>query len=138
MDLLKAPRFPYQKRIQNEGQRTFRTKERANNISLFKSNSENCNCQLRQLTGSIPSSIFLDPSWIYCCQVRQSTQCEVVVEATGASTLKVFGILSAIKATVDRNVNSHCWQDFTSSESYNQYEFQLPLLTGFWLRWQLR
>ena len=93
MDLLKAPRFPYQKRkrIHNKGhlnlatevlkgfspvvfnrlcvthnknleQRKSRNKERANNISLFKSNSESYGCQLRQLTGSIPSSIFLDTS----------------------------------------------------------------------------
>ena len=69
MDLLKVPRFRYQKRIHNKGhlnlatevlkgfnrgvsnrpyvthnknleQRKFRTKERANNISLFKGNSE--------------------------------------------------------------------------------------------------
>ena len=68
MDLLKGPRFPYQKRIHNKGdfsleiealkgfspgvfnklyvthnknleQRKFRMKEQANNISLFKSNS---------------------------------------------------------------------------------------------------
>ena len=93
MDLLKAPRFPYQKRkrIHNKGhlnlatevlkgfspgvfnrlcvthnknleQQKSRTKERANNISLFKSNFESYGCQLRQLTGSIPSSIFLDTS----------------------------------------------------------------------------
>ena len=69
MDLLKAPRFPYEKRIHNKGhlnlatevlkgfspgvfnmvcvthnenleQRKFRTKARANNIYLFKSYSE--------------------------------------------------------------------------------------------------
>ena len=91
MDLLKAPRFPYQKRIQNKGhlnlatevlkgfspgvfnrlcvthnknleQRKFRTKERANNICLFKSNSESFGCQLRQLAGTTPSSVFLDAS----------------------------------------------------------------------------
>ena len=93
MDLLKAPRFPYQKRIHNKGhlnlaievlkrlssgvfnknleQQKFRANERANNISLFKSNSESYGCQLRQLTRSIPSSIFLDTS---CgCQLQQST-----------------------------------------------------------------
>ena len=92
-DLLKAPRFPYQKRIHNKGhlnlaievlkrlssgvfnknleQQKFRANERANNISLFKSNSESYGCQLRQLTRSIPSSIFLDTS---CgCQLQQST-----------------------------------------------------------------
>ena len=91
MDLLKVPRFPYQKRIHNKGrlnlatkvlkgfspgifnrlyvthnknleQWKFRTKVRANNISLFKSNSESYGRQLRQLTGSIPSPIFLDTS----------------------------------------------------------------------------
>ena len=31
----------------------FRTKDRGNNISLFKSNSESYVCQLRQLRGSI-------------------------------------------------------------------------------------
>ena len=91
MDLLKVPRFSYQKRIHNKGhlnlatevlkglspgvfnrlyvphnknleQPKFRTKERAN-ISLFKSNSERYDYQLRQLTGSIPSSIFVDTSW---------------------------------------------------------------------------
>ena len=91
MDLLKIPRFPHQKRIRNKGdlnlatevlkgfspgvfnglcvnhnknleQRKFRTKVRANNISLFKSNSDSYGCQLRQLTESIPSSISLDTS----------------------------------------------------------------------------
>ena len=89
MDLLKAPRFPNQNRIQNEGhlnlatevlkgfstgvfnrlcvthnknlgQREFRTKEQANNFSLFRSNSESYGCQLKQLTGSIPFPIFSD------------------------------------------------------------------------------
>ena len=89
MDLLKVPSFPYQKRIHNKGhltlatevqkgfspgafnmlcvtrnknleQRKFRTKEQAINISLFKSNSESYAYQFRQLTGNIPSSIFLD------------------------------------------------------------------------------
>ena len=84
MDLLKVPRFPYQKRIHNKGQlnlvtevlkgfspgvfnrlyvnynknleqRKFRTKEQADNISLFKTNSESCGCQLQQLTGGIGS-----------------------------------------------------------------------------------
>ena len=95
MDLLKVPRFPYQKRIHNKGhlnlatevlkgfspgvfnrlcvthnknleQRKFRTKEQANNISLFKSSS-----------GSY------------------------------------------------RNVNSQSCQDFDSYESYNRQECQL-------------
>ena len=92
-DLLKAPRFPYQKRIHNKGhlnlaievlkrlssgvfnknleQQKFRANERANNISLFKSNSESYGCQLRQLTRSIPSSIFLDT--LCGCQLQQST-----------------------------------------------------------------
>ena len=76
MDLLKVPRFPYQKRIHKKGhlnlatgvlkgfrpgvlsrlyathnkyleQRKVRIKERANNISLCKSNSESYVCQLR-------------------------------------------------------------------------------------------
>ena len=87
MDVLKAPRFPYQKGIHNKGDlslatevlkgfsldvfnrlcvthnknfehRQFRTIERANNISIFKSNSESYGCQLRKFTGSIGSSIF--------------------------------------------------------------------------------
>ena len=102
MDLLKAPRFPNQKRIHNKEhlslateilkgfspgifnslgvnhnknleQWKFRAKEWANNISLFKSNSENYSYQLRQLTGSIPFSIFFDTSWTYGCQLRQLT-----------------------------------------------------------------
>ena len=91
MDLLKVPRFPYQKGIHNKGhlnlatevlkgfspgvfnrlyvihnknleQRKFRTKGWANNISLFKSNSETYGYQPRQLTGSISTSVFLDTS----------------------------------------------------------------------------
>ena len=42
----------------------------------------------------------------------------VALIATGTSALKVVRILVALKATVDRNVNSHCWQDSSSSESY--------------------
>ena len=55
----------------------------------------------------------------------------VALIATGTPTLKVVGILVALKAMVDRNVTSHCRQDFGSSESYSQQECQLPLLTGF-------
>ena len=84
MDLLKAPRFPYQKRIHNKEhlnlateilkgfsssvfnrvcvthnenleQPKFRTKERAKNIPLFKSNSESYGCQLQQFVGGIVS-----------------------------------------------------------------------------------
>ena len=77
--------------------------------------SEKLRRQLRQLTGSVVSSRLL-----------------VAVIATGTSALKVVGILVAPKATVDRNVNSHCWQDFGSSESYSRQECQLPLLTRFW------
>ena len=33
------------------------------------------------------------------------------------SALKVVAVLVALKATVDRNDNSHCWQDSGSSES---------------------
>ena len=91
MDLLKFQRFPYQKRIHNKGylnlateifqgfspgvfnrlyvtrnkilkQKKFRTKEGANNISVLKSNCESYCSQFTQLTGSIPSSIFLDTS----------------------------------------------------------------------------
>ena len=43
----------------------------------------------------------------------------VALKATGTSVLKVAGILVALKATVDRNVNVHCWQDSGSSESYS-------------------
>ena len=42
----------------------------------------------------------------------------VALIATGTSTLKVVAILVVLKATVDRNVNSHGWQDSSSSESY--------------------
>ena len=42
----------------------------------------------------------------------------VALKATGTSVLKVVGTLVALKATVDKNVNCHCWQDFGSSESY--------------------
>ena len=97
MDLLKAQMFSYLKRIKDSSievlkgfspgafnrlcvtrnknleQRKFRTKERANNISPFKNTSESYGCQLRQLIGSIPSSIFLDTSWIYGCQLRKLT-----------------------------------------------------------------
>ena len=91
MDLLKVPRFSYQKRIHNKGhfnlaaevlkgfspgvfnrlyvnhdknleQRKFRTRVRANNIFLYKYNSESYGCQFRQLIGNIPSLIFLDTS----------------------------------------------------------------------------
>ena len=65
----------------NLEQRKFRTKGRINNISLFKSNSERYGNQLRQLTVSIPSSIFLDISWIYGCQLRQ------LKESIGSSIL---------------------------------------------------
>ena len=62
--------------------------------------------------------------------------------------------LVALKAIVDRNVSSHCWQDwylqkailstlaldgkhstfqvFGSPESYSRQELQIPLLAGFW------
>ena len=94
MYLLKAPRFPYQKRIHHKGhlnlatevlrgfspgvfnsafvthnkhleQQKIRTKEQAINISLFKITSESYGCQLRQLIGTILFSIFLDNPWIY-------------------------------------------------------------------------
>ena len=42
----------------------------------------------------------------------------VALKATGTTALKIVGISVAPKATVDRNVNSHCWQDSGSSESY--------------------
>ena len=38
------------------------------------------------------------------------------MEATGTSTLKVVGILVAMKATVNKNVNFHWLQVFGSSE----------------------
>ena len=103
MDRLKTPRFPCEKRIHSKGhlnlttevlkdfspgvfnrlcvthyknleQRKFRTKQQANNISLFKSNSKSYGCQLIELTGSIPFSTFLDTSWTYGCQLRQITR----------------------------------------------------------------
>ena len=42
----------------------------------------------------------------------------VALKATGTTALKIVGISVAPKATVDRNVNSHCWQDSGSSKSY--------------------
>ena len=56
----------------------------------------------------------------------------VALKATGMSALKVVGILIALKATVDSNVNSHCRQDFGSSESYRGQEYHPLLLTRFW------
>ena len=71
-----------------------------------------------------------------------SFRCWGALEATGRSTIKVAGILVTIKATVDVNVNSHCWHDFGSSENYSRQECQLPLLQDFGspekLRCQLR
>ena len=40
----------------------------------------------------------------------------VALKLTVPLALKVVGILVALKATVGRNVNYHCWQDFGSSE----------------------
>ena len=42
----------------------------------------------------------------------------VALKATETSVLKVADILVALKTVVDRNVNSHCWHDSGSSESY--------------------
>ena len=42
----------------------------------------------------------------------------VALKATGTSTLKVVEILVALKSTVDRNVNPHCWQVSSSSKNY--------------------
>ena len=42
----------------------------------------------------------------------------LALKATGTSTLKVVEFLVALKATVDRNINSHCWHDSSSSENY--------------------
>ena len=39
---------------------------------------------------------------------KESFRFLIVLKATGRSALKVVGILVALKATVDRNVNSHC------------------------------
>ena len=43
----------------------------------------------------------------------------VALKATRTSAFKVVGILLVLKATVDKNVNSHCGQDSDSSESYS-------------------
>ena len=51
--------------------------------------------------------------------------------STGMSISTVDRILVVVKTTV-RNVNSHCWQDFGSSESYSWQVCQFPLLTRFW------
>ena len=55
----------------------------------------------------------------------------VALKATGTSALKVVAIFVALKATVNRNVSSHCCQEFRSSESNSREEIQLPLLTEF-------
>ena len=66
----------------------------------------------------------------------------IALKVTGTSALKVVGILVTLKATVDRNVNSLCSQDFDGSKSNGQQECQLPLLAGFCnsekLRFQFR
>ena len=41
-----------------------------------------------------------------------------VIHCVADTALKVVGILVALKATVKRNVNSHCSQNFGSSNSY--------------------
>ena len=41
----------------------------------------------------------------------------VALKATGTSVLKVAGILVALKATVGRNVNSHCCQNLVALEA---------------------
>ena len=43
------------------------------------------------------------------------------------SATNVDKILVALKPTVDWNVNSHYWQDFSVSESYSQQECQRTL-----------
>ena len=130
MDLLKVPRFLYQKRIHNKGhfnlatevlkgfspgvfnrlyathnkyleQRKFRIKERANNISSFKSNSESYGCQLKEMARSIAPSSFLDTSCTYGFQLRQLTIASSIFRQlcklhSGMSTLKVVGILVAL------------------------------------------
>ena len=48
-----------------------------------------------------------------------SSRVLVVLKVTGTTALKVILILVALKATVERNVNSHCCQDFGSSEDRN-------------------
>ena len=131
MDLLKAPRFPYQKSIRSKGhhnsakevlnvfspcvfnrlcvthnkhleQRKFRTKERGNNISYFKSNSSGYPLQIFQIL-----------------HLRLSTQ-------TVNRKHSVFNFQVALKTTV-RNGNSHCRQDFGISENYG---CQLQQLMG--------
>ena len=44
----------------------------------------------------------------------------------------------SFEITVDRNVNSHCWQDFGSSKGCIQQDCQLPLLTRIWWFLKLR
>ena len=39
---------------------------------------------------------------------KVSSRFLVALKATGTSALKIVGIFVALKATVDRNVNSHC------------------------------
>ena len=63
--------------------------------------SESHGCKLQQFTESIASSRF-----------------KVALKATKMSAVKVDRVLAALKTTVDKNVNSHCWQDFGSSKNY--------------------
>ena len=44
----------------------------------------------------------------------------------------------SFEITVDRNVNSHYWQGFGSSKGCIQQDCQLPLLTRIWWFWKLR
>ena len=46
----------------------------------------------------------------------------VALKAKGTSALKDVGILVAVKATLDNNVNSHYLQDFGSSKSSSRQE----------------
>ena len=62
-----------------------------------------------------------------------SSRFSVALIAIGTLGLKVVGVLVALKATVDSNVNSHCWREFGSSKSYSCQECRLPLLTGFFV-----
>ena len=55
----------------------------------------------------------------------------VTLKTTGMSALKIDKILAAVEATVDRNINCHCWYNFGSSENYSRQECQLPLLQEF-------
>ena len=96
----------YVNRNKNLEQGKVRTKERGNNFSLFKRNSEIYGCQLKHLTGCISSSIPLDTSWTYGCQLwkLQSGMSTPTVDGRHS----VFQVLGSSDSYV---VNSDSWRE---------------------------